>query len=682
MTRSFIPLSICVLVFLQIETVLYAQTSVSGIISSNTTWAKTGSPYNLVAKVQVKENVTLTIEPGVTINGNNQQIEVFGNLTAAGSSNSKITFNNTSILGSPLINYFATLNIQHANFKGGGVLTTLVGYLMSLTLRDCRLDGCSVMYITGTIGTSNSYVERNIFVNSGGIDTWINGDGVAYIRNNVFYQQTSGSAIQNRVSSFIGTSTVAEYNSFLSTDRVAINLPSGYSTARVSALNNYWNTTDVALINAMIIDRNDDLQIASVVPYVPFLTAPHVNTPAFPMIWISQTSLNFGNVAAGSSSNLNFKLKNTSSGTLAIASITSSNPRFSIAPTSVNLGTGDSVTISVSFSPSTFGAQNGTLTLVHNAENSVPSITVSGTGISPSIALTPLVLDFGKVTVGQSSTRSFQISNVGNSPMTVDSIVCKDDLFGLQTSSLTILAGASTGRTVTYRPTAVRKDSAMVSIYHTAPGSPSSIVLKGEGVRSNLILSTRSIVFNEVRYKPWIDTVLVLTNSGGDTLRVTSVTSDNPVFSVRRGTFAVPPSQSFADTIRFSPISVGVYSGRLLITSDSPTSPDTVLLSGTRQVLSLVESSADHPTRYVLEQNYPNPFNPSTSIRFSVVRSRLVSLKVYDLLGREVATLVNEEMNPGSYKVSFDATRLSSGVYFYCLHAGEFVQTKKLALQK
>jgi dipeptidyl aminopeptidase/acylaminoacyl peptidase len=86
------------------------------------------------------------------------------------------------------------------------------------------------------------------------------------------------------------------------------------------------------------------------------------------------------------------------------------------------------------------------------------------------------------------------------------------------------------------------------------------------------------------------------------------------------------------------------------------------------------------PTQYKLEQNYPNPFNPSTIIKFQVPSSNLVSLKVYDILGREVATLVNEVKQPGSYEVTWNATAYASGVYFYRLKAGDFAQTKKLLL--
>jgi hypothetical protein len=93
---------------------------------------------------------------------------------------------------------------------------------------------------------------------------------------------------------------------------------------------------------------------------------------------------------------------------------------------------------------------------------------------------------------------------------------------------------------------------------------------------------------------------------------------------------------------------------------------------------------------FKLEQNYPNPFNPSTKIKFTVPsviasgakQSQLVSLKVYDVLGNEVATLVNEDKPAGSYEVKFNASGLSSGIYFYNLQAGSFVETKKMLLLK
>lgn len=86
------------------------------------------------------------------------------------------------------------------------------------------------------------------------------------------------------------------------------------------------------------------------------------------------------------------------------------------------------------------------------------------------------------------------------------------------------------------------------------------------------------------------------------------------------------------------------------------------------------------PERFQLFQNYPNPFNPVTTIEFEIPRASFVTLKIFDLLGREVATLVNEEMKPGRYERMFDGSNLASGVYFYHLTAEAFSQTKKLVL--
>ena len=84
----------------------------------------------------------------------------------------------------------------------------------------------------------------------------------------------------------------------------------------------------------------------------------------------------------------------------------------------------------------------------------------------------------------------------------------------------------------------------------------------------------------------------------------------------------------------------------------------------------------------MLSQNYPNPFNPTTVISYQLPVSNHVSLKVYDVLGREVVTLVNEVKEAGNYEVKFDASKLSSGIYFYSIKSGEYRAVKKMSLIK
>lgn len=85
---------------------------------------------------------------------------------------------------------------------------------------------------------------------------------------------------------------------------------------------------------------------------------------------------------------------------------------------------------------------------------------------------------------------------------------------------------------------------------------------------------------------------------------------------------------------------------------------------------------------FELSQNYPNPFNPTTVIDYTIPKDAHVTLKIYDVLGREVETLINENEQVGRYKVNFDGARLASGVYFYRLAAGSHVITKKMLLLK
>ena len=94
------------------------------------------------------------------------------------------------------------------------------------------------------------------------------------------------------------------------------------------------------------------------------------------------------------------------------------------------------------------------------------------------------------------------------------------------------------------------------------------------------------------------------------------------------------------------------------------------------------EQNSYLPTEYILFQNHPNPFNPNTTIKWQMPETGFVTLKIYDALGREVITLVNEELVAGKHEIVFNASRLSSGVYFYQLQVGEFIQSKKMLLLK
>ena len=88
------------------------------------------------------------------------------------------------------------------------------------------------------------------------------------------------------------------------------------------------------------------------------------------------------------------------------------------------------------------------------------------------------------------------------------------------------------------------------------------------------------------------------------------------------------------------------------------------------------------PVQYSISQNFPNPFNPTTTIKFDIAKNTFVNIKIFDILGREIYSLVNEELNAGSYTVDWDATGFSGGIYFYRISAGNYTETKKMILAK
>ena len=96
----------------------------------------------------------------------------------------------------------------------------------------------------------------------------------------------------------------------------------------------------------------------------------------------------------------------------------------------------------------------------------------------------------------------------------------------------------------------------------------------------------------------------------------------------------------------------------------------------------IIPISSEVPDNFVLNQNYPNPFNPSTNITFSIPKSSLVTLKVYDISGKEVSVLVNENLQSGTYNADWNASGFATGLYFYTIEADGFRQTRKMILTK
>ena len=197
-----------------------------------------------------------------------------------------------------------------------------------------------------------------------------------------------------------------------------------------------------------------------------------------------------------------------------------------------------------------------------------------------------------------------------------------------------------------------------------------------------LVSFTANSVGNNIDLK-W-KTITEVNNYGFE-IQKSEVSSQNSEFETvgfvdGHGNSNSPKEYSFTD----ESITSGTYKYRLKQINND----------GTFEYSDIVEVSISVPENFSLEQNYPNPFNPTTKIRYTIAPANLtkgeasvgtsfmkfVTLKVYNALGEEIAALVNEQKPAGSYEVEFDASELSSGIYFYELTAGSFTATKKLIL--
>jgi hypothetical protein len=157
------------------------------------------------------------------------------------------------------------------------------------------------------------------------------------------------------------------------------------------------------------------------------------------------------------------------------------------------------------------------------------------------------------------------------------------------------------------------------------------------------------------------------------------VVSNTSWITIRSGAYGINNGKVFVTVLENpGPSRIGTAT---ITSTGSINSPKTVEIRQ-QKFVSIEKEKSGKPTSYFLYQNFPNPFNPSTTIRFSLPFSDIVILKVFDTLGKEVAELVNRELSSGTYSISFDASNLNAGVYFYKISTGSFQQTRKLILMK
>jgi glucose/arabinose dehydrogenase len=291
---------------------------------------------------------------------------------------------------------------------------------------------------------------------------------------------------------------------------------------------------------------------------------------------------------------------------------------------------------------------------------------------APILVVAQSLRNFGSVPAQEQKTDTLILRNTGNAPLVISSISTQTSVFGVSKTSTTIAPNSSDTLIITFSPSAVGNYADTLTINSNAAPPVVRIPLAGIGDNPlSVEWSSFTAIPNAQGVKLLWETCCEVNNAGFEVERKQPATDWRVIGFVQgRGTTSEVQRYAFNDN--------AAPSGSVLYRLKQ------VDFDGAFSYSPIVETVVGAPATFALNQNYPNPFNPETRIGYRLPVASEVKLELYDVLGRKLATLVNARQEAGSYLIALNTQtlNLASGIYFYRLQAGNFVETKKMMLMK
>jgi hypothetical protein len=307
------------------------------------------------------------------------------------------------------------------------------------------------------------------------------------------------------------------------------------------------------------------------------------------LLTTSVSSLSFGNTLVGSSASQAVTLTNAGTGSVNISQVAAAGAGFVVTGFSggVTLAPGQSLPLTVSFSPATTGAVAGSISVVSNATNSPATISLSGMGVQPQISVIPSSVSFGSVTIGVTNSQTLTIRNPGTATLNVSQASIGGTGFTTAGLSmpLAVAPGGSFAFNVDFSPASAGTLSGSLTLISNTPNSPLLISLSGTGVSSTLKLSASpaSLAFGSLTTGTSATQSVTISNTGNASVSISQIAATGADFSTSG--IALPltlaAGQSASFSVSFAPTSVGNLPGSVTIVSNAANSPLTVSLSGT-----------------------------------------------------------------------------------------------------
>jgi len=303
---------------------------------------------------------------------------------------------------------------------------------------------------------------------------------------------------------------------------------------------------------------------------------------------LSPTSVNFGNVSAGSSTTQNVQLSNTGNSSVTVTQVAASGTGISVGGvgTPLTLAPSQSATLTVKFAPTTSGTTSGSLTVTNNdGVNAVAAVT--GTLAQAGLSLTPTSASFGSVVTGTANSQTVQLKNSGTANLTISQATVTGAGFSLSglAPPMTLTPGQSGNFNVQYTPQSTGSVSGSVSIISNAPNSPAAVALSATGMAASYTISVNpsSLSFGNVTDGSSAAQGFAVTNTGNSNVAISGITVAGTGYSIASGAGAVTlaPNQSTSVSVQFAPSAAGVATGSVKILSNATASASSVALSGT-----------------------------------------------------------------------------------------------------
>ena len=377
-------------------------------------------------------------------------------------------------------------------------------------------------------------------------------------------------------------------------------------------------------------------------------------------------------------------IKNAGNTNLVIDSVELEPPFAIVSPTlPETISAGDSSEFTIRFNPQDIGDFSDTMEIYSNdPDEPVAKVYLSGKALAPNIILSDTIHDFGICSPYDTIDWQMWVKNTGNETLSVDSV--KVNLpFELISPSLPqiILPSDSTEFTIRFSPQDTGSFSDTMKIYSNDPDEPvAKVYLSGRAVIPDIVLSDTVHDFGSCSQYDTINWQMWVSNVGDADLVIDSVELEPPFELVSPSLpHTISPHDSIAFVIRFSPVDTGSLCDTMRIFSNDPDEPVaevklTAYVVGIQEIL---------PQVFAVSQSYPNPFRDFTVIKYQLPQKEWVTIKILDITGRVVNTLVNEVEEPGYYSVvwrgrDINGRSLPSGIYFYVIKAGKNKALRKI----